>query len=158
LSDIAAAVTGGSLSPAGAVHVIANLVAALASDPSATVRNWATTQLDHYVDDGLVGAETVTTVLVGAAARATTGGWSSLGAIIGAIGGDFGDIHDAIADGSLTAQQGLALLLGVGVVRDIGDPVFQAARDEIVALVQDGTLTGIEALAAARAAGEAGRL
>ena len=158
LSEIAAAVTNGSLSPEGAVHVIANLVAALASDPSATVRNWAVSQLDHYVDDGLVDAQTVSSVLMDATAHATTTGLISLGAIMGTLGGGLAAIHDAIADGSLPAEQGLDLLLSIGAVRDIGDPVFQAARDEIVALVQDGALTGTQVLAVTRAAGAAGWL
>ena len=158
LSEIAAAVTDGSLSPEGAVHVIANLVAALASDPSATVRSWAVSQLDHYVDDGLVDAQTVSSVLMAAAAHATTTGLISLGAIMGTLGGGFAAIHDAIADGSLSAEQGMDLLLSIGAVRDIGDPVFQAARDEIVALVQDGALTGTQVLAVTRAAGAAGWL
>ena len=158
LSEIAAAVTNGSLSPEGAVHVIANLVAALASDPSATVRNWAVSQLDHYVDDGLVDAQTVSSVLMDATAHATTTGLISLGAIMGTLGGGLAAIHDAIADGSLSAEQGMDLLLSIGAVRDIGDPVFQAARDEIVALVQDGALTGTQVLAVTRAAGAAGWL
>ena len=158
LSEIAAAVTNGSLSPEGAVHVIANLVAALASDPSATVRNWAVSQLDHYVDDGLVDAQTVSSVLMDATAHATTTGLISLGAIMGTLGGGLAAIHDAIADGSLSAEQGMDLLLSIGAVRDIGDPVFQAARDEIVGLVQDGALTGTQVLAVTRAAGAAGWL
>ncbi|HZX83197.1 MAG TPA: hypothetical protein VFF19_06505, partial [Reyranella sp.] len=95
LPDIAAAVTDGSLSAEGAVHVIANLVAALASDPSATVRNWASSQLDHYVDAGLVDTETVSSVLMDAAAHATTGGLQSLGVILGALGGGLAAIGDA---------------------------------------------------------------
>ncbi|MBI2739544.1 MAG: DUF4114 domain-containing protein [Rhodospirillales bacterium] len=158
MAEIAAAVTDGSLSAEGAIHVIVNLVGALASDSSATVRNWAVSQLDHYVDDGLVTAQTVSSILVDAAAHATTAGLTSLGVVLGTIGTGFAAIHDAIADSSITAEQGLALLLGVGTVRDIGDPVFQAARDEIVSLVQAGALTATAVLDAARAAGEAGRL
>ena len=157
LSAIDAAVSGGSLSAEGAVHVIANLVAALASD-SATVRSWAATQLDHYVDGGVVDAQTVSSVLVDAAAHATTAGLYSLGFVFGALGTSFAVIHDAIADSSITAEQGLQLLLGIGGSRDIGDPLFQAARDQIVALVQAGSLSGAEVLATVRAAGAAGRL
>ena len=159
LSEIAAAVTDGSLSPEGAVHVIANLVAALASDPSATVRQLGRLlQLDHYVDDGLVDAQTVSSVLMDATAHATTTGLISLGAIMGTLGGGLAAIHDAIAGRQPVGGTGHGPAAqhrrGPGYRRS--RVPGRARRDR--GLVQDGALTGTQVLAVTRAAGAAGWL
>ncbi|GEP53785.1 DUF4114 domain-containing protein [Reyranella soli] len=149
LSPIDAAVTGGSLSAEGAVHVIASLLGALASDTSATARNWAVSHLGDYVSDGLVAVATVSSVLVTAAEHATTPGLTWLGAVMGGLDLDVAVIHDAIAGGDLTVGQGMRLLLGIGADGEGIDATFLAARAEIAALVTAGQVSAAQVIAEA---------
>ena len=155
LDDIDAAVAYGSLSGAGAAHVIGGLLAALASDPAGTVRGWAASHLHGYVTEGLVDAATVSSALLAAGAQAAPGALFGLGAVMAAVGADVPAIHDAIAGGILDPSQGLRLLVGVTAIPEVGDPTFQAARDEMVALARAGTVTVAEVMAAVQAAQDA---
>lgn len=149
LSPIDTAVTGGSLSAEGALHVIANLLGALASDSSATARNWAVSHLGDYVSGGLVAVATVSSVLVTAAEHATMTGLTWIGAVMGGLDLDVAAIHNAIASGDLTAGQGTRLLLGMGADGEGIDATFVAARAEIVALVTAGHVSAAQVLAEA---------
>jgi Ca2+-binding RTX toxin-like protein len=146
LSLVDAAMTDGSLSADGAVHVIASLLGALASDPSATVRSWAVSHLGDFVADGLAVA-TVSAVLVAAAEHATAAGLTWLGAVMGGLDLDVAAIHDAIATGDLTVGQGIRFLLGIGADGEGIDAAFLAARAEIVALVAAGRISAVQVLA-----------
>ena len=155
LAIIDTAVTDGSLSGEGAAHVIGGLLAALTSDSSSTVRGWAASHLDGYVEDGLVSVATVSSALLAASANASAKGLLEIGGVMAAVGAGISTFHDAVANGVVTAEHGLELLLGVTAVLDIGDPTFQAARDEIVAMVQAGSITVAQVLAATQAAQDA---
>ncbi|MBY0323689.1 MAG: DUF4114 domain-containing protein [Reyranella sp.] len=147
VSPIDAAVTAGTLSAEGALHVVASLLGALASDPSGTARSWAVSHLGDYVADGLVTVATVSSVLVAAAEHATTAGLTWLGAVMGGLDLDVAAIHDAIAAGHLTAGQGERLLLGIGADGEGVDATFLAARAELVALVEAGQVLAAQVIA-----------
>ncbi|WP_421999807.1 hypothetical protein [Reyranella sp.] len=155
LDVIDAAVTGGSLTGEGAAHVIGGLLAALTSDPGGAVRLWAASHLHDYVTDGLVDSVTVSAALLAAATSAVPDALFGLGAVMGTIGADISAIHDAVDGGILGPIQGLQMLIGVAAVPEVGDPAFQAARDEIVALARAGTVTVAEVMAATQAAQDA---
>ncbi|MEP9375337.1 DUF4114 domain-containing protein [Aquabacter sp. CN5-332] len=144
LNDIDAAVTDGSLSGAGAVHVIANLLAALSSDPSSAIGSWAASHIDAYVADGRVDTATAAPLLLDAAAHATTAGLAGIGAVMGSLEVDPSAVQNALAAGDLTDDQAVRLLLGFGIGQSEASASFLAARDALVALVEAGEVSGAE--------------
>ncbi|MEW6256115.1 MAG: hypothetical protein AB1592_09170 [Pseudomonadota bacterium] len=146
LADIDAAVSSGALSGLAAVHVIAHMLGALGTDPAGTVRIWAATQVDAYVDAGRVTSAAAADVLLDAASQATDVGQAGLGAVLGALDVPPSEILDAVQAGDLTPAQAVGLLIGFGYGEDALGTNFLAARAALVTLLDAGEVTGTQIL------------